>query len=376
MAKTYSWHPGNSGIAPRWAVPVSLLPDEVISSWLVRAALTQGCDPFVLTGEVWPKWRVWSLDIDRSIPEERLKPLSLISGISPEAFQLATLYPIASRIQLGQLPEKAIWPWILALGARNTKRRSGLQYCPVCLSEDTKPYYRLYWRFAWHTGCELHKCSLMDRCWNCNAPVEPHRLVAESEHEAVCATCKADLRNAIAEPCSTDALFFQLETDQVIRGNHGVYFGRPVSANDWFEVTHFFISLIRRANRSGADSLMSLMKNMNVVLPKELPTIAGAGIELLRVHDRQQIFVAIWRFLLANKDQLKDALKKSGITRQGLCDKDETIPAPLIDLVDALINKPITRTNQAKSCSPGPRPRHEVIRMMDRLKRKLENVRR
>ena len=375
MVKTYSWHPGNSCIAPRWAIPVPLLPDEAVSSWLVRAALTLGCDPLVLTGEVWPKWRIWSLDIDRSIPEERLKPLSLMSGISLESFQLSVLYPIASRIHPGQLPEKAIWPWILAIGARNTKRSGGLQYCPLCLSEGTKPYYRLYWRFAWHTGCELHKCSLLDRCWNCNKPVEPHRLVAEDEHEAVCATCKADLRNAIAGPCPTDALLFQVETDQVIQRNNGAYFERPISTSEWFDLAHFFISLIRRANRSGAEGLVNLMKNMSVVLPKELPTISGAGIELLRVHERQQIFVAIWGFLIANKGQIEDALKKSAITRQGLCDKDESIPSPLIDLVDALINKPITRTTKAKSCLSGPRSQQEVIRMMDRLKRKLENFR-
>lgn len=376
MAETYSWHPGSSCVTPSWEVPVPLLPDEIISSWLVRAALTQGCDPLVLTGEIWPKWRIWTLDVDRSITEERLKLLSIFSGISPEAFQSATLYPIASRIRRDRLPEKAIWPWILTLGTRNTKRRSGLQYCPVCLSEDVNPYYRLHWRLAWHTVCERHKCNLLDRCWNCHAPVEPHQLTAESEHVSVCATCKVDLRNTIATTYPADALIFQLETDQVIRNNHGMYFGRRVSAKEWFEVAHFFVALIRRANRSGTDSMMSLMNYLNVVLPKEMPTIAGAGIELLRVYDRQQVFVAAWRFLSATEERLKEALKKSSITRQGFCDKDELIPSPLIELIESLANKPITRTKRIKPCSPNPRSRQEVMRMMDRLKRKLEMVRR
>lgn len=41
MAAAYTWHPGSDGVNPRWAVPVQLLPDEIVSSWLVRAALAQ-----------------------------------------------------------------------------------------------------------------------------------------------------------------------------------------------------------------------------------------------------------------------------------------------------------------------------------------------
>lgn len=33
-----------------WALSVPLLPEESLSSWLVRAALRQGCDPLSLTG--------------------------------------------------------------------------------------------------------------------------------------------------------------------------------------------------------------------------------------------------------------------------------------------------------------------------------------
>jgi hypothetical protein len=200
--------------------------------------------------------------------------------------------------------------------------------------------------------------------------------MAESEYGSICATCKVDLRNAIAKTYLADALIFQLETDQVIWENHGMYFGMQISAKEWFEVAHFFVTLIRRTNRSGTDGLMSLMNHMNVVLPKETPKIAGAGIELLRVHDRQQVFASAWRFLSATEERLEEALKESGLTRQGFCDKDELIPIPLIELVESLTNKPVTRTKRIKPCSSSPRSREEVIRMMEKLKRKLEMARR
>nr|WP_255210602.1 hypothetical protein [Methylogaea oryzae] len=58
------------------------------------------------TGEIWPKWRIWTLDADRTISSERVTLLSLLSGISVAAFEAATLQPIASRIWGGLRPRK------------------------------------------------------------------------------------------------------------------------------------------------------------------------------------------------------------------------------------------------------------------------------
>lgn len=376
MVTSYTWHPGTGSLNPHWAVHVPLLPDEIISSWLVRAALTQGCDPMVLTGGVWPKWRVWTLDADRAMPEDRLKPLSLLSGISLEAFKSATLHQVASRIHGGQPPEKAAWPWILTLGTRNTKRRSGLQYCPICLSEDTKPYYRLQWRFAWHTACERHGCGLLDRCWNCEAPVEPHRLKAEDLHVAICATCKADLREAKAGACPSDAFALQQEADRVLQEHQGACLGKLLSDTLWFEMADFFVSLFRRANRSGTEGLTSLMRDMGTALPQSMPSIAGASIELLRVHDRQQILGAAWHFLSADRGRIENALKDFSVTRQGFCGKSEPVHILVAELAETLPDRPVTRARQPKPRLAGPRPHREVMRMVAKLERKLEMMRR
>jgi len=81
MAAAYTWHPGTGVERPRWVRSVPMLPDEIISSWLVRAALAQGCDPMVLTGEIWPKWRIWTRDVDRFLDETPLTRLVASSGI-------------------------------------------------------------------------------------------------------------------------------------------------------------------------------------------------------------------------------------------------------------------------------------------------------
>lgn len=360
----------------QWAVPVPLVSDEIISSWLVRAALTQGCDPLVLTGCVWPRWRIWTQDADRFLDEGRLEPLCAVSGLSKEALRAATLYPVASQIAGGKLPAKMLWPWMLTLGERNTKRHSGLQFCPVCISADSKPYYRLHWRFAWHVGCEKHGCLLLDRCHVCAAPIEPHRLFAEDVHVGLCATCKTDLRNAAPMPCTASALTFQRKADDVLLQGHGQYLNQPIDTHHWFELASFFVSLIRRASRSENKILTDFLQRLDVTLPKDLPVIVGAEFEMLRTQERQKVLESLHSLMMTDRDHLDHALKESGIALQTLCEKSESLPTVLFDLTAGLPNRSRIHTNKPARKLSGPRPRHEVMKMMERLQRKLEMAKR
>ena len=370
------WHPGTQGLAttitPRWAFPVHLLPAESLTSWLVRAALLQGCDPLVLTGWLWPGWRVWTLDADRGIPEERLSVLSHTSGIAADALQAATIEPIATRIQ-GERPDRlSTWPWTLTIGARNRKRNGGIQFCPACLEADDTPYFRLPWRFAWHTACATHDSTLLDRCTVCTAAVAPHRLPAMAANPAVCATCATDLREAHTGPCRPETLAFQQAADQVALQGFGDCYGETWAAATWFAVADFLVALIRRANRSPTQGLLYLLRASGVVVPRHILPIPGARIERLRVEDRQDILAGVWRLMMLDAERLRTTLDTSGITRQGWCEKGHDVPEPLARLTPELPENPATRTYRPRKGRTGPRPRHEVTLMMRRLRRKLE----
>jgi len=360
----------------QWVIPVPLLPDEIISSWLVRAALIQGCDPLVLTGSVWPKLRIWTRDTDRFFDDESIDPLCAVSGIPKQEFATSTLYSVACQIADGNLPVKASWPWMLTLGARNTKRRSGLQYCPVCLGEDSTPYYRLQWRYAWHVCCEKHGCALYDRCNTCNAPVEPHRLLAEDQQVSVCATCKTDLRKAIPTSCATNALDFQREADRVVLQGQGECLGKTIDVHHWFDLASFFTSLIRRASRSNNTILIDFVHRLGVKLPEGLAVIPGAGIEMLRIQGRQKFLESLYPLMMVGQEQFELALKESGIATQTLCEKGKALPERLLEMASSLPDKSRIRTRKQVCKLSGPRPRHEVMRMMARLQHKLEMAKR
>ncbi|MCF8205850.1 MAG: TniQ family protein [Methylotenera sp.] len=217
-----------------WPVHVPLFTGELFSTWLSRAALAQGCDPMVLTGVLWPRWRAWTRDLDRGVSEDRMDVLAARSGLCRNQLEEATLRPVVRTIAPHFVESKTSWPWVMAQGSRNRRRFGGLQYCPECLVEDPQPYFRRRWRLAWHIGCEQHRCLLADHCGHCRAPVEPHRCRARDEVQTLCPNCRGDLRTVKTAPACTDMLAFQRSADAVLSTGGGTWAGESMEPAAWF----------------------------------------------------------------------------------------------------------------------------------------------
>ncbi|WP_420828247.1 TniQ family protein [Ectothiorhodospira shaposhnikovii] len=373
MGTTDSWHSGSRPVNPQWPLMPALNPDELLSSWLIRAAMTFGCDPKTLTQQIWPTWRVWTADPDRGYNEERTSALAAVSGVSEEAIEQAALRWIADRVVPTPPSEKMKWRWLLTLGTRGHSRKGGLQYCPHCLTEDHAPFYRVHWRLVWHVGCERHGNSLLDRCWHCDSPLEPHRLQPEDGNLAICASCGADLRQTHPRLFSEDAMAFQRWADRVIRTGYGRVLGEQISASRWFELAHYMGMLVRPASRSiGENALSDFMKEVGGVSPQDLSLHPGTPLEGLRNSDRQLILQILFRFMSSRRGELVRSLLEHGVSRQALIPKGFSPPEIIEGLAQDLLDRSVTR--QARTTRlPTPRPRHEVVRMMKRLVRKVEN---
>ena len=217
-----------------WPIRVPLLPGELFSTWLSRAALAQGCDPIVLTGNVWPGWRAWTRDLDRGLSAEKLRTLAANSGLCSRQLEEATLRPIVQAIAPEAVERNAAWPWIMAQGSRNRRRSGGLQYCPQCLDDDKTSYFRREWRLAWHTGCDRHGRLLADHCGSCRAPVEPHRSRALDGAITRCTSCGIDLRATRTDFACEEALAFQRTADSVLASWRGSWAGVPLDLRAWF----------------------------------------------------------------------------------------------------------------------------------------------
>ena len=153
-----------------WPARPRPLPDELLTSWIVRLASAHDIKPHALTALTWPGTPIWNRDFDVSPDERVLDDLAVRTQLPPEVVRRTcfaefdgVLYE--ARHQVGKNR------WVLPAGMYNRNRKAyGLQYCPECLSEDPEPYFRRAWRLACITVCVRHDRALRDRCPKCDSP--------------------------------------------------------------------------------------------------------------------------------------------------------------------------------------------------------------
>lgn len=186
-----------------WLYHPKPLPDELLSSWLVRIAhghdmkLQTFCRVALGKGQ-----EIWFRDIDRQAPDWMLRSLSEHTGVGLRAIKHTSLLEYK-----GVLYRQYRWSghqyWLLPLNMVDTSyQHHGMQYCPQCLAEDVVPYFRKRWRVAFYTMCTNHQCMLHDRCPSCGASVAFHRreMGKFSQVDAglitQCHACDFDLRES------------------------------------------------------------------------------------------------------------------------------------------------------------------------------------
>jgi hypothetical protein len=186
-----------------WPAHPKPMPDELLSSWIVRIVRANGLKLQTFCDFAFGKaHQLWNRDIDRLAPEWLLRELAARTGTGLARVRKTTL-----RIYEGLFYEH--WRpsgqlrWILCTGVYHRKRTLfGMQFCPQCLREDAEPYFRTHWRIAALTFCPRHLIALHDRCPACGAAVAFHRRelgrpqVVDTGPLCLCHACEFDLRNA------------------------------------------------------------------------------------------------------------------------------------------------------------------------------------
>ncbi len=193
--------------SPLWPIRYKPLPDELLSSWLVRLAHGHGLKVQTFCNLIFGnRLQVWNRDIDRLGPDWLVTELSARTGTPLEVAYGTTLRAYQGLLY-PQFKLSGVLQWILTLNMYHRKHEGfGLQYCPLCLREDPEPYFRKSWRVAFNTVCVKHRCMLRDRCPKCGASVAFHRRdmgrtdAAVMESLAGCHQCGFDLGDSGAEP--------------------------------------------------------------------------------------------------------------------------------------------------------------------------------
>jgi hypothetical protein len=174
---------------------------ELFSSWLWRTAVAAGVPPrHFVRDEVGENYD----DIDRDIAPATLQRLAGLSGQTARHLSAGLLVPNETALTLAEAAENELLRdgRFLLSGSghdRQGRRRSLLQYCPLCLRLQGGAWFDRAWRLVPIAICVDHKIRLHDGCWQCGAPVS---LLALRTADAVprCASCDASLLDAPCKP--------------------------------------------------------------------------------------------------------------------------------------------------------------------------------
>lgn len=370
MGSSYAWHPGSRALDGRWPIQAPLLPDELFSSWLCRASLLQGSSPVALAGSLWPRWRAWAGDIDRSITLDRLGSTASEAGLLLEPLEKSTVAFHARKLTVRPRSHGLV-PWLLPTGARNLKRRSGPMFCSACL-HDEPAYFRVSGRFAWHTVCARHGRMLDDRCPCCAAPVEPHRLGNTSLSLAECARCENDLRMGKPSSAPIGLIELQLIMDDLLRGRSLTYAGTELEPHSGFIFVRSMVNLLRNAARSAnRESLVAFLAEVGINVDRPISPATGLAFELLPARERADLLKAAWQLISVSADRFVRLARAYGIDDLLACNLDPRPPAVVLSAWGLLqVTKTPQRRPRNSVKKSGPIPKHRIERAWARFKRR------
>ncbi len=355
---------------PRLIRTPTIQPDESLSSWLTRTALLHGCEPLVVGWHVWGKYRVWTVDFERSMSIELLEKLAQATGVDIDRLDEALLIHNA-KLQIPKFnPDNGIWPWVLCQGSRNRKKTIGQPYCPQCLNEK-HGYLRREWRMAWATTCTHHQVLLQDRCPECQFLFNINKLSGLEKFIGTCSQCKCDLRQYLGITTQSP---FQIAANKALESGYASYADLTLEAPEWFAVARAFILMLRRAARQPSGSFARIFAEFSIDANKIiLPKTAGT-FEWLPIDERHHLLQYCFTIMQHSLAELTDLAYRHGLTSNALLYTVgvDNFPITLQPLLHSLPTR--IKVLQQREPSTKPLSEAQVMRKWARLQRKVDRL--
>lgn len=199
----------------QWLYKPRPLPDELLSSWLIRVALDHSVIIRQFTRAVWPEISIWTRDIDVFAPDIIIKTMAEKCEVRLDEAFGTTLRSYEGLVF--PYSGSGLTQFLLPIGVYHRVRKSpGQQWCPLCFISDKQRYWRRSWRLAFNTTCLEHGIILADRCQDCGTPVTIHKSL-----DFCCYRCNAQFDEHPCEPAKSTVLQLQGQLHYMMNGLTG-----------------------------------------------------------------------------------------------------------------------------------------------------------
>lgn len=296
------------------------LPEELLSSWLVRLAHAHGLKLQTFCDLVFGKpLQVWNRDIDRYAPLWLLDALADLTATPIERVWQTTVAAYEG-VVFPQQNATGVQRWTLCAGMyHRTRLMHWLQTCPACLAEGPVPYYRRPWRLAFMTCCARHRLQLIDACPQCGAGIAFFRgeLGRPRQRDVVslsrCHACQFDLATSGVE----------VEHDAGLRWV-SEWLTEPADlAAEMLGVLHQLVRLMLAGRRQ---AIFYRALSGRAPFWRGPPVRSRTYVESLRLEDRRDL-VSLAVSVMRSPEQLAALLRQRALRHNELL-KDFHDPAP------------------------------------------------
>lgn len=223
-----------------WSYHPKPREDEILSSWLVRTARGNSNKIQTFCNMEWPGLQIWNRDIDTLAPQDVVNTMAEKNFVSLQRAHETTFEPFVGLL-FDKVNKSGFTYWINQAGIyHRVRRRPGQQWCPLCLAEDEKPYYRRRWRLSIASTCLKHGRILASKCQNCAEPMAFHR---SPDHN--CHKCQMPRVEAVTVLADSKVLQLEGKLYSIL------YHGRPTTLEYGVDINPFiFFRTIRLIVRS------------------------------------------------------------------------------------------------------------------------------
>lgn len=270
-------------MSPRWPLRIAAHDDELLSSFLTRAAHRHRLSPGAFLALWWPERPVWNRDLDRGEDAAWLADIAAHAGLTSDRIRTMTLDGPRRRFGRGS----GDTPLILSAGIyHRTRVRHALQFCPRCLG-SREPYLRRAWRLSFVLACPTCATPLSDACPHCQEAVVPHR--SYRWRVDACHECGLDLARGDptrTAPISAAVHDLQARLLAVLANDPGTTVG-PWDGDAAFSGVRSLVTVARHPD---------VLPTLRAVLGLDAATIPKIRFERMRAADRTVILetVAHW----------------------------------------------------------------------------------
>lgn len=293
------------------------------------------------------KEAIWNRDVDRHCASAILRVLSNHTDQSVCALESMMLSAYGG-VLFEALPKVGNAPWVLPVGVfHRIRRRMGMQFCPLCLKNDSIPYYRRTWRLALYAMCERHHCIMQEFCPICRAPITYHRhgigrrrAVPDVAILNFCHACGYDLR------CSNpayldwpDEVSWKNYTDLLTGFQSGAWDALHVPVACGVSLFQGFHALLTAViGRKGRRIWAQIQEDLNM----ENVSIRRAThdeFENLCATDRLNLLLMVTWLLDEWPERFLRVSRNAGFTRSMLSEEVESLPFWLVSVVDRNLDR-------------------------------------